>query len=768
MDKKMTKPSEKTLIAILLNRVINELDESALEELLALNSTSSEDRPFLEDYQDLSLPFIILYRLKYSYDINDPNFIRQQQFYRKALTTLLNHSDNIHANHIVKQFADAVGVFQSESFLSTCIKEGEINYAMQLIARKDIDVNVPNNKPLYYAILKQDKALLRALLDKGAKLKLPTDLSLEQKIEIVNAINSMKSPFPYLLLSELIPALYDGFLHNIYKTIFIERNNSQIASPNVIENIIEVYFNNDGYLAYEPTSNAHYNLIKSAPLKWNDSPIGYNIYLPNEEAKQIMIIVYGGHNSTEDAYTSIPNENGLINALLNYNIAVITLNLPDLLELKDFQSEMSQELHSKIHACINYMHSTINNNPEVLNKKLFALKHKPTFLYGASFGGRTAIRHAELYPATFNGYISHDGSLELDTMSKNDLPLAKNRWGNYKAHLNPSQEEEIKKIQDPLLLMHNMDDNNVNIVTTLAFSTAMKKQNKEHLIQLCITPVGNKAKKGSNNALPNKGHFLPEQNTLERVRYIETLTQFMQEGLSKLPSLTQLQEYRVKKLANKFAPTATFEQYFIAEALESFKLKKHRFKVNQKSWGLLWKRNYKPLYYALYYPQVLATNEQLLREEINRLLALVQPHHVSKTLRAQLNIFSQYVNEMVYDANPLDLAKFEEATLNNSKMIDIFKFEIKQLTTKESEFIIYFLSNFYKKNPELLMPLAEQFTTNETLNADLEKAEARLKASLARKKALTFGVWRQTTEELSKLENHPSNHRSSPKSKKPD
>ncbi len=39
------------------------------------------------------------------------------------------------------------------------------------------------------------------------------------------------------------------------------------------------------------------------------------------------------------------------------------------------------------------------------------LKGMPKVIFGSSFGGRTAVRHIQLYPGTFNGAISHDGAL---------------------------------------------------------------------------------------------------------------------------------------------------------------------------------------------------------------------------------------------------------------------------------------------------------------------------------------------------------------------
>ena len=79
------------------------------------------------------------------------------------------------------------------------------------------------------------------------------------------------------------------------------------------------------------------------------------------------------------------------------------------------------------------------------------------FLYGMSFGGGNAVRQAELYPGTFNGYISHDGviSREMGRKSERVYRLA------YKSWLDPAQLSEMDKIKDRLLILHNKDDGNV-------------------------------------------------------------------------------------------------------------------------------------------------------------------------------------------------------------------------------------------------------------------------------------------------------------------
>ena len=143
---------------------------------------------------------------------------------------------------------------------------------------------------------------------------------------------------------------------------------------------------------------------------------------------------------------------------------IIRLSLPDFLQNKE-QFKMDKKLHECIHHAIDHFYHTIKEHPESLHDDLKDrnLQKAKYFLYGSSFGGGQSIRHAQLYPQTFDGYISHDGSL-LDTK---DIPKINQRTFDYPVDRCPYYH--IDDIKDLVLIFQNRDDNNVNISGALEF-----------------------------------------------------------------------------------------------------------------------------------------------------------------------------------------------------------------------------------------------------------------------------------------------------------
>lgn len=271
-----------------------------------------------------------------------------------------------------------------------------------------------------------------------------------------------------------------------------------------------VVCNNEGYIDLE-LNKYNDQLIQGTLLKLSEdkpSTIGYNIHVP-PNPRAIVVHVYGGHGGPLDeerVKKQAFNPNSLTDfdkALLNQGIVIITLNLADLKELRSINASLMPEmLHTKIHASINRFYEVITANPESLQVKLSPLKNLPIFLYGASFGGRTSIKHSELYPETFNGYISHDGVLSYQMAGQTDRPLTTRLIDIRRAENSNTQDSELQKganeflnpmfginnIKRPLLLLHNYDDNNVNIQVTLDFYREAIKLGK--VVKLFITPEG--------------------------------------------------------------------------------------------------------------------------------------------------------------------------------------------------------------------------------------------------------------------------------------
>ena len=123
---------------------------------------------------------------------------------------------------------------------------------------------------------------------------------------------------------------------------------------------------------------------------------------------------------------------------------------------------MPEALYNKLHACIHKLFTTLRNHPGELSETLKKLniENVKILLSGASFGGGIAIRHAQLYNNTYDGYISRAGMLSANMLMNSDLEIVAREDKLMRNYLNPSQKDEIKKISSPLLLTHYSNDNN--------------------------------------------------------------------------------------------------------------------------------------------------------------------------------------------------------------------------------------------------------------------------------------------------------------------
>ncbi|MBX9977727.1 MAG: leucine-rich repeat domain-containing protein, partial [Alphaproteobacteria bacterium] len=264
-------------------------------------------------------------------------------------------------------------------------------------------------------------------------------------------------------------------------------------------------------------------------------PIDYTIFLPKGEIKAIWIHVYGG---IAPIMTPTPQRK-MDKYLLSQGIAVIQLHLADLAlfseEAKHFQMGLPDNVHKKIHESIHAFWNVLKKNPNELlkNPKDFFLNNligKDIFLFGSSFGGRTALRHAEFHPNTFTGYISHDGVLSFDmkdkTMRHQEVLSEKN--------MNLDPMKGIKKLVDPILILQNYDDNLITNHVTIDFIE--KAQNFGKNVKFFMPSKGSAINKWG---LKYKGHFTPDTQD-EFDLYAKTILAFIQsKGHSTIPSITQ-------------------------------------------------------------------------------------------------------------------------------------------------------------------------------------------------------------------------------------
>jgi hypothetical protein len=412
-----------------------------------------------------------------------------------------------------------------------------------------------------YAIRGHLRAILRA---KSSLSSVLSSLSPEETQRIFDALLRARER-DYDLCDELLKEFIDSFRSRMEKNDIVSRTFLNIVAPYLYKinmknfskmifsepqiipgdknidipdyNIYKIIYNNNGYW----TRNS-YDLDKKfergRPLEFDSqTPIGYNIYLPTGEIKAIVTEIYGGDEyKSRYQKTWLPGDlRGLHEFLLAHNIAIVRLNLLDLRELEDFQARMPHDIHRRLHAsiCKYFLTFKIPSLLKALHPDLFILHDKPNFLSGSSFGGCNTLRFAEYYPDTFSGYLSFNGSLDFEVQDKTDIPaMNKFKWRTQKAQqwLDPSGH--LKTLQDPVLLVHNLDDNTVSAAVSIAFYLEASKKESKNLKLLLIDQGSPMPTRDIDQK--SKGHFLVMQKST--MNYI---LEFIIQNSSLLPSASE-------------------------------------------------------------------------------------------------------------------------------------------------------------------------------------------------------------------------------------
>lgn len=433
----------------------------------------------------------------------------------------------------------------------------------------EISLDDPNFKP-YITVEEYKKAREKKTLHWGVELQ--NSILSQYAIDLYKA-KVDREGYDSQREQELYAYLYPRNWSECSKLIqlpFKEKKSTEIIA---ISEPSKIIYNLEGYdtdIEVGPPLIAE----KGTLLRLNpQSPISYVINLPQGECNAVYISVYGGFEIYERK-TRLHRPGWLSNeerALLAKGIAVVNLNLVDFLKLYSYQSLMSEDLQKEIHESINLFWETLHNHPETLSPTLSELKGKKMILSGASFGGRTAIRHAELYPYTFDKYISFDGAISGSMQSLSDRPIVGLR-PTLLPHLDPSMH--IESICDPILLIHNLNDNNVNPVVLFDFYRKAEEKGKSDLISLHINTFGNLYEKTS--GVRNTGHFYPATGTENYILQIEVVSQFI---LSKEAPLREIREYRAQKY-EMIALRAFFEAgpdaFFVEYLYRQYKITKSK------------------------------------------------------------------------------------------------------------------------------------------------------------------------------------------------
>jgi hypothetical protein len=299
----------------------------------------------------------------------------------------------------------------------------------------------------------------------------------------------------------------------------------------------KVITNNEGYFDVDESfidklslSPSIGNVLKLSAT--DETPIGYTAYLP-QDPKAIWVCVYGGKKKKDKknaAQSSIP---GLLDrGLLHQKVAVIYLNLPDLLESSGHQCIMPSKLYTKIHACIHRFHTVLSTHPESLHQDLGSLQGLPIGLYGASFGGALIFNQSLLYPNSFTRYISHSGVLDASRQyhQKGDLnkrfPVAK----------------KAKDLQDTYLILHTANDPCVNVQCSLGFYKKAAAESKRVKLSI-ITKGGRGVGANSSSLFAHTGHFFP---VLKKsfAFYIQEIVHFLTQAQPLTPLTEAISQWR--------------------------------------------------------------------------------------------------------------------------------------------------------------------------------------------------------------------------------
>lgn len=531
---------------------------------------------------------------------------------------------------------------------------------------------------------------------------------------------------PHLISHTLSQRVFKN-LEDAYKNIFDptiifgeESPSYKETSPSMRDKLFPVnklpaealmLFNNKDYI--NDFERLPKGVILGEPLtgEIGKAPIGYNILIPDGPIKGIVVVVYGGVQEEmrkEKAFR--PAQSEFLNVFNNAGFACITLNLPDLLNLKVHQLEMPYKLFNLIQACIHDFWEVITNNPAQLSsqpevkEKLERLKGVPAWLFGKSFGGLMAVRHAEKYPNTFKGYIASDAVLSTSMLALSELHASEDKAYSLeeakklgKPHLSP--DLYIKTLKDPLLLLHNMDDNNVNSKVTFYFYDKARNANKD--VSLYITREGSPIPKmGDIIATWDKGHSIPVGKAFDD--YMRAILMFMrpqeekEDGLSKI--ISDWRFHRFNPQANINYRMANFDDRCLGELFETYRKTKGKFTDEA------WDSTYEPIVKALYHADflyALPKDSEVHEEEYQRLANLGDDpwkNAVSRHLRHFLRFMEEYL-----DVPLLDVSETGEDIKDTlvAGLINAFKKKFNEALRDPNMLgASFYLNQFYLANPD--------------------------------------------------------------------
>ncbi|MBS0290622.1 MAG: hypothetical protein JSS07_11390 [Proteobacteria bacterium] len=543
-------------------------------------------------------------------------------------------------------------------------------------------------------------------------------------------------------------ALYENKLPDFVNLIFSNEPKKSERQPFILNSTKTIIYNQKGYdKGINIERNDNELLGNSLKLK-DGTPIGYNIHLPEGEIKGSMVSVYGGHIASDrKELLFLPGyTDNFERALLAQGFAVIQLNLLDLLKLKVFQDLMPKDIHIKLHQSIHHFFETIREKPESLHSSLAAIKEKPIFLFGASFGGRTAIKHAELYPFTYHGYISFNGALSYDMIKKTDEQYK----FKVKEWLDPNFD--ISQIQDPIFLIQNRDDNCVNLKVTLDWYQNAKKLGKEAYIRLWIVEKGSPINLNQEKAFVYKGHDLTKDKNLFADLLDSTLL-FTNHSPFSITPLHEWRALRYDMIANKNYNAVSLEEEFVSYAYDMYQ---RGIKLNDENWEAY----YEPLYYTLNYLHSCVDNHDFqgktlygfkgqFHQDLEALKKnnLLTAENFTKALKASFETFAQFLKETkLLKCGMSELNDYAKSSIMHDMYSDLLEGNSNEKMSYKT--YKYLVSTLYKSNKFLLEDKYEQWDLDSKIQSDLKKVRKVFENKIATERELIRDVWKEAIRKI--------------------
>lgn len=457
------------------------------------------------------------------------------------------------------------------------------------------------------------------------------------------------------------------------------------------------------------------SLIRGAPFRASEGPLGYTIALPEGPPVSVLVNVYGG-GTKEDRLDIAFRPQALdpvSSEALRNGVVHIDLNLPDLLENDTEQEQYRPEYIQKLQSCIHQFYETLRTNPESLHPQLSFLKNEdiPLFLKGASFGGGMVMKQAEQYPKTWSGYISHDGSLPLN--EKTDFYDFQNR------PLSLGENFDFSRLQDPLLIMANAADNNVSVRVATRFIEKALEAGKDNLLETLTTYSPFKLLENPYDS----GHYLPEES-IDLTNYAATLIRFTQKSQSdelnikasgdQKASLFQWRQTRDLLRSYLFDKTATSEEVFLGYAM---KKTLERGRKNPLTY-----QDLKSLFYTMKWTsddQERGAESLESRMQVLLKYGLIEDKHLEKSILGELEDFQRMLRRWT-GTSPQILQAIDNVDIDSllptyrellSGAFDLDDFQYKRL-----------IQRFLLANPEILTNTIDKLSKNPHAQDDFRAA----------------------------------------------